>query len=189
MPPPVYTIGHSDREIGTFLDMLAAQGITRLADIRTMTMSRANPQFNADVLAPALTVRGIAYCHIAALGGLRKRSREVPPDLNGMWQNRSFHNYADYALSESFRAGLAELCALAEAAPTAMMCAEAVWWRCHRRIVADYLLVAGWPVFHIMEAGRLVTAELTPGAITRTDSSVIYPEPSAHACGHADLEK
>lgn len=177
MLPPIYTIGHSDREIGPFLEMLAAQGIARLADIRTMTMSRANPQFNADALAPALAERGIAYCHIAALGGLRKRSRDVPPDLNGMWQNRSFHNYADYALSETFRAGLAELCALAEAAPTAMMCAEAVWWRCHRRIVADYLLAAGWPVFHIMEAGRLVAAQLTAGASVRPDLSVVYPAP------------
>ena len=177
MLPPVYTIGHSDREIGDFLDLLAGPQIRELADIRTMTISRANPQFNADALAPALAERGIAYRHLAALGGLRKRARDVPPQMNALWQNRSFHNYADYALSDSFRGGFTELCDLARAVPTAMMCAEAVWWRCHRRIVADYLLAAGWPVFHIMEKGRLVAAELTPGAFVRPDLSIVYPAP------------
>ena len=93
-----------------------------------------------------------------------------------MWRNRSFHNYADYALSDAFREGLAELCLMAEAAATAIMCAEAVWWRCHRRIVADNLLARGIAVFHIMENGRIVAAELTPGAVVRPDGSVIYPE-------------
>lgn len=173
--PPIYTIGHSNRTIGAFIDLLTQHRIVQLADIRTMTMSRANPQFNAAALGPALAARGIAYGIVAALGGLRRKSREVPPEVNGLWRNRSFHNYADYALSEPFRAGLDELCALADAAPTAMMCAEAVWWRCHRRIVADNLLARGRSVFHIMENGRLVPAELTPGAIIRPDRTVIYP--------------
>jgi uncharacterized protein (DUF488 family) len=176
-PPPIYTIGHSDRSIDAFIALLAGANIAALADIRTMTASRANPQFNADALAPALARRNIAYRHIAALGGLRPKARDVPPSVNGLWQNRSFHNYADYALSAPFRAGLEELCAIADAAPTAMMCAEAVWWRCHRRIVSDHLLARGRAVLHIMEGGRLVPAELTEGAVVRPDLTVVYPAP------------
>lgn len=176
MSLPVYTIGHSDRTIGAFIDLLTGQDVTQLVDIRSMTMSRANPQFNAEALVASLAERGIAYRHIAALGGLRRRSFDIPQDLNGVWRNRSFHNYADYALSDAFREGLAELCLMAEAAATAIMCAEAVWWRCHRRIVADNLLARGIAVFHIMENGRIVAAELTPGAVVRPDGSVIYPE-------------
>lgn len=173
---PVYTIGHSNRTVEAFIDLLTAQNVTQLVDIRSMTMSRANPQFNAEPLAASLAKRGISYLHIAALGGLRRRSFDVPQDLNGVWRNRSFHNYADYALSDGFHAGLEELCSLAETAVTAIMCAEAVWWRCHRRIVADYLLARGLTVLHIMENGRVVPAELTPGAVVQPDGKVIYPE-------------
>ncbi|MCC6735052.1 MAG: DUF488 domain-containing protein [Bauldia sp.] len=173
--PPIYTIGHSDRSLDAFLALLVGADIAELADIRTMTASRANPQFNAATLAPALARRGIAYRHIAALGGLRPKARDIAPSVNGLWQNRSFHNYADYALSAPFETGLEELGTMADAAPTAMMCAEAVWWRCHRRIVADYFLARGRTVFHIMEKGRLVPAELTAGAVVRPDLTVVYP--------------
>lgn len=175
MSPTIYTIGHSDRSSDTFIDLLVEHGIVQLVDIRTLTMSRANPQFNAATLAAALEGRGIAYRHIAALGGLRKRAKEIPPSLNGLWKNRSFHNYADYTLSDAYHQGLAELCAMADHAPTAIMCAEAVWWRCHRRIVSDSLLALGRSVFHIMANGRLIAAELTPGAVVRSDLSVVYP--------------
>ena len=176
MSLPVYTIGHSNRTVEAFIDLLAGQDVTQLVDIRSMTMSRVNPQFNAEPLTVSLAERGIAYRYIAALGGLRKRSFDVPQDLNGVWRKRSFHNYADYALSGAFHAGMAELCSMAEDRVTAIMCAEAVWWRCHRRIVADNLLARGIAVFHIMENGRIVAAELTPGAVVRPDGSVIYPE-------------
>ena len=175
MPPPIYTIGHSNRTIDAFIGLLAGQGIARLADIRTMTMSRANPQFNADALSAALGEHGIAYRHIPELGGLRKRSRDIAPPVNGLWRNQSFHNYADYALSEPFRTGLAELDAMADAAPTTMMCAEAVWWRCHRRIVSDYCLAQGREVFHIMENGRITPATLTPGSVVQPGGDVVYP--------------
>ena len=103
-----------------------------------------------------------------------KRSAEVPPDVNGFWTNRSFHNYADYALSPEFRAGLAELEALADGRRTAIMCAEAVWWRCHRRIVADYLLAEGREVFHLMGEDRVEPARMTPVAVRAADG-LHYP--------------
>lgn len=172
---PVYTIGHSNRSFDDFAGLLTAHNITRLIDIRTVTRSRANPQFNTEALTGSLAARGITYWHIAALGGLRGRAYDVPPDVNGTWRNRSFHNYADYALSGAFHEGLTELCRLADAARTAIMCAEAVWWRCHRRIVADYLIASGRTVYHIMENGRLMPAELTPGAVPLADATVVYP--------------
>lgn len=116
----------------------------------------------------------IGYDRIAGLGGLRGRSRDVPPDLNGYWVNQSFHNYADYALSPTFGTALDELVATAAEQPTAIMCSEAVWWRCHRRIIADYLLIRGIPVLHLMGGGRIEPASLTPGARPR-DGHLVYP--------------
>ena len=189
MTYPFFTIGHSTRSLDAFVGLVRSADVELVVDIRRVTRSRTNPQFNEDVLADHLAASGLFYEHVAALGGLRAKVKDVSPDVDGFWENRSFHNYADYALSPPFQAGLQHLLEEGSRRRCTVMCAEAVWWRCHRRIVADYLLAAGWPVFHIMGAGRLVAAELTPGAITRTDSSVIYPGPSAHACGRADLEK
>ena len=124
----------------------------------------------ADNLAPWQ----VAYRRIAELGGLRGRSKDVPPETNGWWTNQSFHNYADYALSGEFEAGLEELIALADERPTAIMCSEAVWWRCHRRIIADYLLARGREVFHLMGVGKITPATLTPGA-NRRDGHLVYP--------------
>jgi uncharacterized protein (DUF488 family) len=135
-----------------------------VADVRTMPRSRTNPQFNADVLPGALAAAGIGYEHIASLGGLRSRRREVPPELNAFWQNASFHNYADYAMSDAFAAGFAQLREIGAEAPCALMCAEALWWRCHRRIIADYLIAAGEDVRHVMADGKLVQASMTPAA-------------------------
>ena len=145
-----------------------------MADVRTMPRSRTNPQFNADALPAALAPADIGYEHIAALGGLRSRRRDVAEETNAYWENASFHNYADYAMSDDFAAGLARLRELATQAPCALMCAEALWWRCHRRIIADYLLAAGAPVAHIMADGSVVEARLTPGA-QRTGGVLIYP--------------
>jgi uncharacterized protein (DUF488 family) len=103
----------------------------------------------------------IGYRHIASLGGLRGSKHDVAPSVNGFWENRSFHNYADYAMGEAFQHGLAELTALGGEQRCAIMCAEAVWWRCHRRIIADYLLAAGVAVFHIMAPGKIDVAKMT----------------------------
>jgi len=139
-----------------------------------MPRSRTNPQFNADVLPQALAGAGIGYEHIASLGGLRSRRREVAPDVNAFWQNASFHNYADYAMSDAFAAGLARLRELGAEAPCALMCAEALWWRCHRRIIADYLIAAGEDVRHIMADGKIMQARMTDAAQPRS-AVLTYP--------------
>ena len=172
---PFFTIGHSDRSIAEFVRLLAGADVALVADIRKIPGSRANPQFNAEALAPVLAANGIGYERIAELGGLRGKAGAVPPDMNGFWTNRSFHNYADYALSDRFRAGLDRLLHLGRERRCATMCAEAVWWRCHRRIVSDYLIACGETVFNIMGPGRLEQARFTEGAVIRDDGSVIYP--------------
>ena len=172
-----YTIGHSTHELEHFIELLRGAGARQVADVRTLPRSRTNPQFNADVLPDALALADIGYEHIAALGGLRSRRRDVASQTNAYWENASFHNYADYAMSDAFAAGLARLRELAAGAPCALMCAEALWWRCHRRIIADYLLAAGEPVAHIMADGKVVEARLTPAA-QRAGAVLIYP-PSA----------
>jgi uncharacterized protein (DUF488 family) len=144
--------------------------------VRTVPRSRTNPQYNADVLGEELAPFQLGYDRIARLGGLRGRARDVPPEVNGYWTNQSFHNYADYALSAEFGEALHQLIAVAAEQPTAIMCSEAVWWRCHRRIIADYLLAAGVPVFHLMGGGRIEPATLTPGAEER-DGHLVYPAP------------
>jgi uncharacterized protein (DUF488 family) len=169
----IFTVGHSARSLDELVQLLHENGVGMVADVRTVPRSRTNPQFNADVLPSSLSARGIRYRHLAALGGLRKRQPGESP--NGAWRNESFRNYADYALSFSFRAALEELRALATEQAVAIMCAEAVWWRCHRRIIADYLLAAGEPVNHILGPGQVAPAQLTPGAVVAPDGSVTYP--------------
>jgi uncharacterized protein (DUF488 family) len=136
--------------------------------------SRTNPQYNADVIGDALAPFGIGYGRIAGLGGLRGRSRDVPAEVNAFWINRSFHNYADYALSPAFGEALDELIDGAAREPSAIMCSEALWWRCHRRIIADYLLARGWTVLHLMGGGRIDSATMTPAARER-DGRLVYP--------------
>jgi uncharacterized protein (DUF488 family) len=172
---PFFTIGHSNRGIEVFIGLLREVQIELLVDVRKMPMSRANPQFNKDALPRFLPAFQIAYEHIAALGGLRGKARDLPADMNGLWENQSFHNYADYALSEPFHAGLERLLDEGSRRRCAVMCSEAVWWRCHRRIVADYLIAAGKEVFHIMGEGHIEPAHLTPGAVVRGDGTVVYP--------------
>ncbi len=175
MAHPFFTIGHSNRAIEAFVELLRGAGIELLADIRKLPGSRSNPQFDGTALCAVLEAHQIAYEHIAALGGLRGRTPDVASDTNALWSNRSFHNYADYALTPPFRAGLAHLLAKGRRRRCAIMCSEAVWWRCHRRIVTDYLIANGESVFHIMDQGRLEPARLTPGAVVQPDGTVLYP--------------
>ncbi len=145
--------------------------------MRTIPRSRTNPQFNGSVLSETLAPYGISYADAPGLGGLRGKSREIPAYLNGYWTNESFRNYADYALTKPFAAALSELINVGHSQVSAVMCAEAVWWRCHRRIIADYLLARGEQVFHIMGGVQPETAHLTPGAEVRPDLTVVYPAP------------
>jgi uncharacterized protein (DUF488 family) len=175
---PFFTVGHSNRSRETFVELLREAEISLTADIRTVPRSRANPQFNEDVLPDTLAAVSIGYEHMAALGGLRGKARGISPDVNGLWTNESFHNYADYALSAEFRTGLDRLVEQGRARRCTVMCSEAVWWRCHRRIVADHLIARGETVFHIMAPGRLEPARLTAGAVIESDGAVVYPRPS-----------
>jgi uncharacterized protein (DUF488 family) len=175
MAPPFHTIGHSTRSLEDFAALLRGAAVDLVVDVRTVPRSRANPQFNADTLPAALAEFQIGYRHIAALGGLRGHKAQVPEQVNGFWQNRSFHNYADYAMSEDFRAGLAALREIGHRTPCAVMCAEAVWWRCHRRIIADYLIAAGETVFHILAANRIERARMTEAARPGPDGTLVYP--------------
>lgn len=178
-----FTIGHSTRPIGEFIDLLTASEIGIVADVRTIPRSQTNPQFDREALPESLSAFQIAYEHIAELGGLRARATDIAPDVNAFWQNRSFHNYADYAMSDGFRSGLARLCDLGRVRRCAVMCAEAVWWRCHRRIIADYLVVRGEQVFHILGPDKIGIASLTPGARRGPRDTVTYP-PQAAKRGH-----
>jgi uncharacterized protein (DUF488 family) len=144
--------------------------------VRTVPRSRTNPQYNRDTLPGALLPHGIGYEHIAALGGLRSRAKSVPPEVNAFWQNQSFHNYADYAMSVAFRSSLQELIALGnKSGACAIMCSEGLWWRCHRRIIADYLIAAGEQVLHILPNGDVKPAEMTGAARPAPGGGLTYP--------------
>lgn len=170
----IATIGHSTRPLAEFIGLLRENGVRRLVDVRTVPRSRTNPQFYADTLPQALAEAEIDYRHLPALGGLRHRAKGASASPNTLWRNDAFRNYADYATTDEFRAALGELCDLARDRRSAIMCAEAVWWRCHRRIVADYLLLRGFAVDHIMGPGRTEPAKLTPGAETQADGTILY---------------
>lgn len=177
MPEPIFTIGHSTRSLETFVDLLQASQVRHVADVRTLPGSNRHPQFNQDPLGAGLAGRQIGYSHFPRLGGRRPRQPAVPDEVNGFWTVRSFHNYADYALGPDFAEGLAQLRAVAAERRCAVMCAEAVWWRCHRRLIVDHLLAAGEAVFHILEADDIRPAVLTPSAVVGADGKVRYPAP------------
>jgi uncharacterized protein (DUF488 family) len=170
---PVFTIGHSTRTIPEFVELLRAGEVQLVVDIRTVARSRTNPLYNEGVLAKELAPYQIDVIRIAALGGLRKKSA-IEPEVNGFWTNASFHNYADYALSAEFHVGLAQLLEVSAQKRTAIMCAETLWWRCHRRIVADYLINAGRTVYHLMGKHDVDPAKLTEGAVPAGDD-LRYP--------------
>ncbi len=173
--PPFYTIGHSTRSVAELAELLRQAGVDLAVDVRTIPRSRTNPQFNADTLPDGLASWQIGYRHIRKLGGLRGRRRDQPPSRNTFWENPSFRNYADYAATPDFREGMAELRELGRAHVCAIMCAEAVWWRCHRRIIADYLLAGGDTVFHILGPGKMEGASMNPAAVQETDGTLVYP--------------
>lgn len=171
----MFTIGHSTKTIAEFVRLLEVGEVRRVIDIRKVPHSRTNPQFNQDLLGQNLKPYGIDYTYLPKLGGLRRRSKDVPREINGLWRNQSFHNYADYALGKCFREGLQELLIFEEAEHCATMCSEAVWWRCHRRIVADYLIAQGKDVFHLMNDDQVEPAFLTEGAVVLGRWEVVYP--------------
>jgi uncharacterized protein (DUF488 family) len=167
----VFTIGHSTHALEAFVALLERHGVKRVADVRRFPGSRRNPQFAREALAGGLAAGGIGYAHVEALGGRRS---VAPGSPNEGWENAAFRGYADHMASAAFAAGLAELEALAAAEPTAVMCAEALWWQCHRRLVSDALVARGWAVDHIGPSGELAAHALTPFAAVDGDR-VTYP--------------
>ena len=169
----VFTVGHSTRSSSELNALLLEAQVRCVVDVRSIPRSRTNPQFNGDSLRESLASAAIDYLHLAALGGRRGRSQRAPSP-NTLWRVEAFRNYADYAATAAFRAGLEQLKDLGARRSCAIMCAEAVWWRCHRRIIADYLLAEGVEVVHIMAPGKTEPATLTPGARPMPDGTLLY---------------
>lgn len=168
----IYSIGHSTRTIEEFLDLLDSFGIKVLADIRSMPGSRKYPQFNQEELKKSLEANGIEYLYIKELGGRRKLEKD---SKNTGWRNKSFQAYADHMETEEFESGISTLKKSALQKPAAMMCSEAVWWRCHRSMVSDYLKAKGWKVLHIMSLNKATEHPYTsPAKIL--EGKVYYPE-------------
>lgn len=167
----VMTVGHSTRPLAGFVALLAAHSVARLIDVRTVPRSRHNPQFNLDTFPAALEAAGIGYAHVAGLGGFRRAGPESP---NMGWRNASFRGYADYMQTPEFAENLAGLMALAKQEQVALMCAEAVPWRCHRSLIADALLIRGVRVEEIISETRRQAHTLT--SFAKVDgTSIIYP--------------
>jgi len=177
MPAPprngiVYTVGHSTRSANELLELLGDAEVRLLVDVRAFPSSRRHPQFNREALAAWLPEAGIEYRHMPGLGGRRD---PVPASPNGGWRERAFQGYADHMASREFQLALAELEAAAREVATAIMCAEAVWWRCHRRLISDALVARGWRVEHLgIGQGRAVH-ELNPFAVVESGGPVRYP--------------
>jgi uncharacterized protein (DUF488 family) len=168
----IFTVGHSTRSAEDLIALLEAQGITVLVDVRRFPGSRRHPQFGRDALAGALAARGIRYAHAPGLGG----RRPVRPDSpNTAWRDRGFRGYADHMQTREFVEALAELEDLAARETVAIMCAEAVPWRCHRRLISDALVAHGIRVLHILGPGRVEEHVLDPHARVRPDGSLVYP--------------
>ena len=167
----VWSIGHSTHALPEFLGLLEAHSIHRLADVRTVPKSRRHPHFRTEEMAHSLPAAGVVYRHMPGLGGFRRARPDSP---NTGWENQSFRGYADHTQSSEFRDALDELCTWATGRPTAMMCSEGLWWRCHRRLVADQLVSAGWEVLHIAPDGRTSPHELTEFARV-VDGALVYP--------------
>jgi Uncharacterized conserved protein len=155
-PARIFTIGHSTRPLEEFVGLLNREGVTHLADVRAFPFSRRYPHFNGELLAPELAARGVAYTHFPELGGRRKTR---PDSRNTAWRNASFRGYADYMETPRFAAALDTLVGKSELGPTAIMCAEAVPWRCHRTMISDGLTARGIEVIHILDAGAASHAD------------------------------
>jgi uncharacterized protein (DUF488 family) len=166
----IYTIGHSTRPLAEFIDLLKGHGIEQLADVRTVPRSKRHPHFAAEALERSLAAAGVRYRHFPALGGLRKPRKD---STNGAWRVEGFRGYADYMETPSFEAGIDALLGFA-AAPTTVMCAEAVWWQCHRQLIADALVARGVDVRHIVSAAAPKSHVLTSFARV-AGTRVTYP--------------
>ena len=173
-PPTVWTLGHSTRPIEEFIGLLRAHQISHLVDVRTVPRSRYNPQFNTDTLAQSLRDAGLRYRHLPELGGLRKPKKD---SINNGWRNASFRGYADYMQTDEFLNALDALMADSRLQPTAIMCAEAVPWRCHRSLIADALVIREWKVRHIMSPEKATPHVLTSFAHVGK-GTLIYPKPT-----------
>jgi uncharacterized protein (DUF488 family) len=167
----VYTVGHSTRSIEEFLALLRSHAIVRLADVRSIPRSARHPQFEAAALSTSLRGAGIVYRHCPGLGGLRRPRKDSP---NTAWRHPSFRGYADYMQTPAFEDALEDLLVFARADRTAVMCAEALWWRCHRRLLADVLVSRGVEVRHITSPSMTSVHELSPSARI-VGGRVIYP--------------
>ena len=176
MPPrlTIWTVGHSTRPIDEFTNFLRAHEIRLLVDVRTIPRSRHNPQFNTDTLAESLKETGLGSLHMPALGGLRKAQED---SINNGWRNASFCGYADYMQTEKFQRALEELMAYGTDMKTAIMCAEAVPWRCHRSLIADALVARGWEVRHIMSPEK-ATQHIFPAFAHFEKGTLTYPKPT-----------
>jgi uncharacterized protein (DUF488 family) len=172
MPPAVLTVGHSNHPLGRFLALLARHEVEALADIRRFPGSRKHPHFNRDSLAAALQKAGIEYHWLEALGGRRPKGLDESP--NQGLENQSFRNYAGYMLTDEFRQGVENLLEVARRKRTVLMCAEGLFWQCHRRLVSDFLIANGVAVEHIMPSGELRPHTLTKGAVIE-GGQVTYP--------------
>ena len=170
----LWTLGHSTRQIDEFIGLLRAHQISHLVDVRTVPRSRYNPQFNTDTLAQSLPDTGLQYRHLPKLGGLRKPKND---SLNDGWRNASFRGYADYMQTDEFLKALEELMAGSRLQPTAIMCAEAVPWRCHRSLIADALVSRGWNIRHIMSPEKATPHVLTSFAHFE-GGRLTYPKPT-----------
>jgi uncharacterized protein (DUF488 family) len=167
----LWTIGHSTRPWELFVDMLREAGITQLVDVRRFAGSKRNPQFSPIAMAPALAEAGIAYIPMPELGGRRAALKDSP---NGAWRVAAFRGYADYMATPEFELARARLMQLAHAAPTCVMCAEAVWWQCHRRLISDDFIARDWQVLHLMALGKAQPHPLNPAA-RMCDGVLRYP--------------
>ena len=171
MREPIYTIGHSTQAAETFVTLLEGHGVGQLADVRLIPKSSRHPHFGREALAHLLGSRGITYRHFEDLGGHRKPR---PDSINTAWRVDAFRGYADYMRTEPFRRASDALLAFADARRTAVMCAEALWWQCHRRLLSDSLMVRGIPVLHILSSAAPNAHELSEFA-RESDGEVIYP--------------
>jgi uncharacterized protein (DUF488 family) len=173
----VFSIGHSNRSLEEFVRLLQGAGVDHLVDVRRFPHSSRHPHFNIEMLPDSLAKAGIHYSHMAELGGRRPARADGKPSENTLWREKSFQNYADYAETPVFRAAFEKLLEFARTGRPAIMCAEALWWQCHRRIITDYLLAAGVEVDHII-GDKIEPARLTESAIIRPDHTLLYSDPA-----------
>jgi uncharacterized protein (DUF488 family) len=179
MAVSLWTIGHSTRTFDDFLALLRSADIEALADVRRFPGSRRLPHFAQDALSQALAQAGVVYEHVAELGGRRQARKDSP---NTAWRDPAFRGYADYMMTDAFRAGIARLLVLAEQKRTAIMCAEALWWQCHRGLIADHLKAGGHDVWHILGPGKIEPHPFTSAARI-VDEALSYASPEGDLFG------